>query len=104
MKEKDNPLEDGILDELEKARNEYFFKMSQSRYLRRKMAKAMGVLGRWQEVKDQFPPYNKPYVLGVNKFKKALAKQELSASDKHKAVLQYKEKARSAFTKALKEE
>lgn len=79
---------------LEKARLEYFFNNSQNRRLRRKMAKNLGLMKKgWQNIKDEFPPYNKPMDLGIKKFKKTGAS--------HKDVVEYKLKARKALSKQL---
>ena len=79
---------------LEKARLEYFFNNSQNRRLRRKMAKNLGLMKKgWQNVKDEFPPYNKPIDLGIKKFKKTGAS--------HKDVVEYKLRARKALSKQL---
>lgn len=88
-----------INDFLEKAREKYFFEHSQSRRLRRKMAKEL----RIPFDKDVFPPYNKPMNLGINEFKRQLKNTALNSSDKHKAVVQYKMKAYKTFAKAIKE-
>lgn len=80
----------------------FFFRMSQSRALRRKMAKQLGYMKYgWQNIKEDFPPYNKPQDLGINRFKRTLKETSLSTSDKYKAVVQYKLKARAAFMEAL---
>lgn len=80
---------------LEKSRLEYFFNNSQNRKLRRGMAKRMGAMKLgWQNVKSEFPPYNHPMNLGINKFKKTGAN--------HKDVLDYKLKARKAFVETIK--
>lgn len=72
---------------LEKARLEYFFNHSQNRSLRRKMAKELGLMKQgWQNIKDEFPPYNNPVDLGINKFKKA--------GHSYKEVLEYKLRVR----------
>ena len=79
---------------LEKARLEYFFNNSQNRRLRRKMAKNLGLMKQgWQNVKDEFPPYNKPMDLGIKKFKKTGASS--------KDVVEYKLRARKALSKQL---
>ena len=79
---------------LEKARLEYFFNNSQNRRLRRKMAKNLGLMKKgWQNIKDEFPPYNKPMDLGIKKFKKTGAS--------HEDVVEYKLKARKALSKQL---
>ena len=78
----------------EKARLEYFFNHSQNRRLRRKMAKNLGLMKQgWQNVKDEFPPYNKPMDLGIKKFKKTGASS--------KDVVEYKLRARKALSKQL---
>lgn len=78
----------------EKARLEYFFNHSQNRKLRRKMAKNLGLMKQgWQNVKDEFPPYNKPMDLGIKKFKKTGASS--------KDVVEYKLRARKALSKQL---
>lgn len=70
---------------------EYFFKMSQSRRLRRRMAKELKMMKHgWQNIKDEFPPYNQPLDLGINKFKKA----GHSAKD----VVEYKLKSYGALS------
>lgn len=80
---------------MSKARMEYFFNHSQSRRLRRKMAKDLGMMKEgWQNVKDEFPPYNKPMDLGIKKFKKA--------GHSHKDVVEYKKEARLAFVNTIK--
>lgn len=80
----------------------WFFRNSQSRYLRRKMAKTLGFMKYgWQAVKEEFPPYNKPMNLGIKEFKRSLKDTALSPGDKRKAVVQYKLKAREAFTKGI---
>lgn len=82
-------------DLFSKARMEYFFNNSQNRKLRRRMAKNIGAMKEgWQNVKDQFPPYNHPLDLGINKFKKTGAS--------HKDVVEYKLKARQALSNKLK--
>lgn len=70
---------------------QYFFKMSQNRYLRRKLAKQLGMMKHgWQNVKEEFPPYNKPMDLGINKFKKA--------GHSYKDVVEYKQKSYGALS------
>ena len=79
---------------LEKARLEYFFNNSQNRRLRRKMAKNLGLMENgWQNIKDEFPPYNRPMDLGIKKFKKTGASS--------KDVVEYKLRARKALSKQL---
>ena len=79
---------------LEKARLEYFFNNSQNRRLRRKMAKNLGLMKQgWQNIKDEFPPYNRPMDLGIKKFKKTGASS--------KDVVEYKLRARKALSKQL---
>ena len=79
----------------EKQRLEYFYNHSQSRRLRRKMAKELGFMKLgWQNVKDQFPAYNKPLDLGINKYKKT--------GQPHKNVVEYKMRARTALNDKLK--
>ena len=74
----------------EKARLEYFFNNSQNRRLRRKMAKNLGLMKKgWQNIKDEFPPYNEPMDLGIKKFKKTGASS--------KDVVEYKLRARKAL-------
>jgi len=59
------------------------------------MAKNLGVMKLgWQNVKDQFPPYNQPMDLGIKKFKKA--------GHSYKDVLEYKMKAREALSNTIK--
>ena len=78
----------------EKARLEYFFNHSQNRRLRRKMAKDLSMIKQgWQNVKEEFPPYNHPMDLGIKKFKKTGASS--------KDVVEYKKEARAAFVKQL---
>lgn len=90
---------------LEKARLEYFFNNSQNRRLRRKMAKNLGLMKKgWQNIKDEFPPYNKPMDLGIKKFKRSLRKansgKKTGAS--HKDVVEYKLIARKALVDNIK--
>ena len=78
----------------EKARLEYFFNYSQNRKLRRKMARDLGLMKQgWQNVKEEFPPYNHQMDLGIKKFKKA--------GHNYKEVLEYKLRARKALSKQL---
>ena len=80
---------------LEKARLEYFFNNSQNRRLRRKMAKNLGLMENgWQNIKDEFPPYNRPMDLGIKKFKKTCAS--------HKDVVEYKLRARKVLVDNIK--
>lgn len=80
---------------LEKARLEYFFNNSQNRRLRRGMAKKLGMMKMgWKNIKEEFPPYNHPMDMGINKFKKTGAS--------HKDVVDYKLKARKAFADTIK--
>lgn len=80
----------GPVNILEQARSEYFFNNSQNRQLRRRMAKNLGLMKQgWQNIKDEFPPYNKPMDLGIKRFKRTGAS--------NKDVLHYKEEAHSAF-------
>jgi len=91
------------MEGLEEARRRYFFENSQSRKLRRRMAKRFGQMKLgWQNIKEDFPPYNKPTDLGINKFKKTVKQTNLSTSGKNKAVLQYKVKAREALVNTIK--
>lgn len=70
---------------------QYFFKMSQNRRLRRRMAKELGLMKEgWQNIKEEFPPYNQPIDLGIKKFKKA----GHSAKD----VVEYKLKSYGALS------
>lgn len=90
---------------VEEARLEYFFRNSQNRRLRRRMAKRLGMMKNgWQNIKEEFPPYNQPKNLGINKFKRSLKETSLNSSDKHKAVLQYKAKARKAVNNIITKE
>ena len=85
-------------DAVEQACREWFFRISQSRKLRRRGAKSLRLMKLgWQNIKDDFPPYNKPMDLGIKEFKRTLKETSLSTSDKNKAVLQYKLKAREAL-------
>lgn len=78
-----------------KARIEYFFNHSQNRRLRRKMARDLKMMKLgWQNVKEEFPPYNKPMDLGIKKFKKTGAS--------YKDVVEYKMKARTALSNTIK--
>ena len=80
---------------LEKARLEYFFNNSQNRRLRRKMAKNLGLMKQgWQNINDEFPPYNRPMDLGIKKFKKTGASS--------KDVVEYKLRARKALVDNIK--
>lgn len=90
----------------EEARNKYFFLNSQNRKLRRKMAKKLGLMKQgWQNIKDDFPPYNKPKDLGINEFKKVVnTNKSLSSSQRNKAVLQYKSKAKEVLADQLTKE
>lgn len=91
------------MEGLEEARRRWFFENSQSRRLRRGMAKKLRLMKRgWQNVKEEFPPYNKPQDLGIKQFKRTLKETSLSTSDKNKAVLQYKAKAREALVNTIK--
>ena len=91
------------MEGLEEARRRWFFENSQSRKLRRRMAKKLGLMKHgWQNIKDEFPPYNKPQNLGIKGFKRTLEDTALSTSDKNKAVLQYKLKAREALVNTIK--
>ena len=91
------------MEGLEEARRRYFFENSQSRKLRRRMAKRFGQMKfGWQNIKEDFPPYNKPRDLGINKFKRTLKETSLGTSDKNKAVLQYKMKAHEALVNTIK--
>lgn len=94
---------DNLLDE---ARLEYFYRNSQSRFLRRRMAKKLGAMKQgWQNVKDEFPPYNKPNDLGINKFKKTInTNKSITPSQKRKAVINYKSKVRAALSDQLNKE
>jgi len=91
------------MEGLEEARRRYFFENSQSRRLRRRMAKNLGFMKQgWQNIKEDFPPYNKPKDLGIKNFKRTLEKTSLSTSDKNKAVVQYKMKAHEALVNTIK--
>lgn len=77
---------------LEDERIKYFARMSQSRKLRRRMAKELGLMKYgWQNIKDQFPPRNQPMDLGIKKFKKA--------GHSNKDVLEFKKKSYGALSK-----
>ena len=57
-------------DLFEKARLEYFFKMSLNRFRRRKMARELKMMRTgWGKIKDNFPPYNLPIDMGIHKYK-----------------------------------
>lgn len=91
------------MEGLEESREAWFKKMSQNRRLRRLMARKLGYMKQgWQNVKDEFPPINKPQDLGVNEFKRVLKEKKISTSVKNKAVLQYKLKAREALVNTIK--
>lgn len=91
------------MEGLQEAREDWFKKMSQNRRLRRLMAKKLGFMKQgWQNVKDEFPPINRPQDLGVKEFKRVLKEKPLSTSVKNKAVLQYKVKAREALVNTIK--
>ena len=91
------------MEGLSEAREDWFKKMSQNRRLRRLMAKKLGYMKQgWQNVKDEFPPINRPQDLGVSEFKRVLKEKPLSTSVKNKAVLQYKLKAREALVNTIK--
>ena len=93
------------MEGLEEARRKWFEKMSQRRASRRLMAKKLGFMKNgWQNVKEQFPPVNRPIDLGISEFKRVLKETPLSTSDKNKAVLQYKEKAYSAINNIINKE
>lgn len=67
------------------------------------MAKRFGQMKfGWQNIKEDFPPYNKPKDLGIKKFKRTLQQTSLSTSDKNKAVVQYKMKAHEALVNTIK--
>lgn len=84
-------------------REEWFFKNSQNRAKRRKMAKLLGYMkDGWQEVSYNFPPVNTPKDLGIQEFKRVLAEKGVSTSDKNKAVLKYKMKAYEALVNSIK--
>ena len=83
------------MEGLEEARRRWFFENSQSRRLRRGMAKKLGLMKHgWQNIKDEFPPYNKPMDVGIKKFKKTGAS--------HKDVVEYKLRARKALVDNIK--
>ena len=91
------------MEGLNEAREDWFKKMSQNRRLRRLMAKKLGYMKQgWQNVKDEFPPINRPLDLGVNEFKRVLSEKKIDTSTKNKAVLQYKMKAREALVNTIK--
>lgn len=90
------------MDGVQEAREDWFKKMSQNRRLRRLMAKKLGYMKQgWQNVKEEFPPINRPLDLGVKEFKRVLKEKPLSTSVKNKAVLQYKVKAREALVNTI---
>lgn len=90
------------MEGLQEAREDWFKKMSQNRQLRRKMAKKLGFMKQgWQNIKHDFPPINRPLDLGINEFKSVLKEMELTTSDKRKAVVQYKLKAREALVNTI---
>lgn len=66
----------------EEVRVEYFFKMSQSRRLRRQMAKQLKVLKFWKSMKEEFPPYNEPHNLGIRKLKREITGNPKKRSSK----------------------
>ena len=91
------------MEGLEESREAWFKKMSQNRRLRRLMARKLGYMKHgWQNVKEEFPPINRPQDLGVNEFKRVLKEKKISTSVKNKAVLQYKLKAREALVNTIK--